>query len=94
MLKEELTLEEDGFTDPHVLTFQFIKKLNLGQIIKATTWDASIIAMKEQLLSALTLKKQKILPIALKIFNSVQDKHLKTERIGEYSAHKDDIDVD
>ena len=43
MLKEELTLEEDGFTDPHVL--------------KATTWDASIIAMKEQLLSAMTLKK-------------------------------------
>ena len=80
MLKEELTLEEDGLADPTVL--------------KATAWDSSIFAMKEELLNALTHKKQKVLPIALKIFNSVQDKHLTTDRIGEYANHKNEIDVD
>ena len=80
MLKEELTLEEDGLADPTVL--------------KATAWDSSIFAMKEELLNALTHKKQKLLPIALKIFNSVQDKHLTTDRIGEYANHKNEIDVD
>lgn len=57
MLKEELTLAEDGLGDPHVL--------------KATFWDSSIITMKEELLSALTNRKQKVLPIALSIFNKV-----------------------
>jgi hypothetical protein len=50
--------------------------------------------MKEDLLNALTHKKQKVLPIALKIFNSVQDKHLSTERIGDYSILKEETDVD
>lgn len=50
--------------------------------------------MKEDLLNALTYKKQKVLPIALKIFNSVQDKHLSTERIGDYSILKEETDVD
>lgn len=83
MLKEELTLAEDGLGDPHVL--------------KATFWDSSIITMKEELLSALTNRKQKVLPIALSIFNKVQDKHLSTKRIGDYaktSRKEEDIDVE
>ena len=43
MLKEDLTLEEDGLADP--------------QVLKATVWDSSILSMKEELLSALTHKK-------------------------------------
>jgi hypothetical protein len=57
MLKEELTLEEDGLADP--------------QVLRATAWDTSILTMKEELLSALTHRKQKILPLALRIFNRV-----------------------
>ena len=78
MLNEELTLEEDGLADPTVL--------------KATVWDTSILTLKEELLSALTHRKQKVLPLALRIFNSVQDKHFSTERIGDYSSP--DLDVD
>jgi hypothetical protein len=57
MLKEDLTLEEDGLADP--------------QVLKATVWDTSILTMKEELLAALTHRKQKVLPLALSIFNKV-----------------------
>lgn len=57
MLKEDLTLEEDGLADP--------------QVLKATVWDTSILTMKEELLAALTHRKQKVLPLALNIFNKV-----------------------
>ncbi len=74
MLKQPLTLEEDGVQDPLVL--------------RASVHDSTIIDLKEKLLKALTTRKQKVLPLAIQIFNKVQDKHLSTKRIGEYQKSK------
>lgn len=59
MEKEEVNEEEDDLDDPEIMI----------QI----ALDSSILAMKSELVKALTSRKQSVLPLALQIFNKVQD---------------------
>jgi hypothetical protein len=59
MEKEEINEEEDDLDDP--------------EIIMKVALDSSILAMKSELVKALTARKQSVLPLALQIFNKVQD---------------------
>ena len=59
MEKEEINEEEDDLDDPEIMI----------QI----ALDSSILAMKSELVKALTSRKQSVLPLALQIFNKVQD---------------------
>jgi hypothetical protein len=44
-----------------------------------------MLEMKESLIGALTHRKQQVLPVALKIFNKLQDKSYKTKRFNEFT---------
>jgi len=59
MEKEEINEEEDDLDDP--------------EIQMQIALDSSILAMKSELVKALTSRKQQVLPLALQIFNKVQD---------------------
>lgn len=62
--------EEDILRDPKLLV--------------GTVYNESLIEMREELLDALTFRKKKVLPIALNIFNKVQEKQYKTKKIGNF----------
>jgi hypothetical protein len=54
------------------------EELKDPNILIAEAYDATMLEMKEDLLIALTERKKKVLPIALQIFNKVQDKNFTT----------------
>lgn len=72
MEKEEINEEEDDLDDP--------------EIIMKVALDSSILAMKSELVKALTARKQSVLPLALQIFNKVQDQHVTTFRIDDFKG--------
>ena len=46
--------------------------------------DTLVLDMRERLLKAVTSKKSEVLPLAVNIFNKVQDTHFKTFRLDGY----------
>ena len=48
--------------------------------------------MREELLQAVTEKRSEVLPLAIKIFNKVQDTHFKTFKLDDY-AQKENNNV-
>ena len=50
-------------------------------IIKSQAHDQTLADMREELLQAINSRKGKVLASALKIFNKVQDQHLKSVKL-------------
>jgi hypothetical protein len=50
-------------------------------VIKADAHDQTLADMKEELFTALNNRKGKVLTSALKIFNKVQDQHIKSVKL-------------
>lgn len=68
------------FSDPNVMAYY--------------AHDVPLLEMREQLLEAVTEKKAEMLPIAVNIFNKVQDTKLKSLRLSDFRATKDDNSSD
>jgi hypothetical protein len=69
-LREPLDEDWDGLDDPEVLI--------------AESYDQTLLEMKESLVNALTHRKQQVLPVAVQMFNKLQDKSYKTKRFNEF----------
>lgn len=69
-MREPLDDEWDGLDDPEVLI--------------AESYDQTLLEMKESLVNALTHRKQQVLPVAVQMFNKLQDKSYKTKRFNEF----------
>jgi hypothetical protein len=70
LLREPLDEDWDGLDDPEVLI--------------AESYDQTLLEMKESLVNALTHRKQQVLPVAVQMFNKLQDKSYKTKRFNEF----------
>lgn len=69
-MREPLDEDWDGLDDPEVLI--------------AESYDQTLLEMKESLVNALTHRKQQVLPVAVQMFNKLQDKSYKTKRFNEF----------
>ena len=79
MLNEPLDSSEDDYDDPVLM-------------IKSSI-DATVLGYKETLLNILKTRKGDVLPAALNVFNRVQERTLKTRRIGSFKEVSKDMNI-
>lgn len=62
------------------------------EMLTAWSFNETMMQMKEHLLGALTNRRKQVLPVALEIFNKIQNKQFKLRTIDDYQRAVDEAD--